>query len=398
MPQIETRRSLQVGIEGAPYDATGRVSTAINKDPQAKQVDTITIDTGTDTETYGIDFFDGAFSFSIVATASVAATVAQQLVDEINSDGEDAGLINGRVIATRNGDDVVLTAVVEGVGFTSALDENAAKMTLVLTTANATADPVEFGLLLVGDGANSLSQQVGGGTGFERLGKLASAANLTAQADTLLLVFDSGVIAKVAVKVYDPATGITDEYEVEHVMASNADTSVIALVGLLNTDLPANTVIATHPVADTITLTSEIAGVRFELSFGFGTAADTGAWVHVSNSLTPATDVNRAALGIAQVRSRTEKVRPTTPGSIATQASQYAANENMDVREDGRTWAKPEGTPVLGGDVYVRLVANGSLDRLGGFAGAPGTGLVKLDAGSWFKIANEGFAVLELRK
>ena len=397
MPQTKIRADLQVAVEGAPYDGTGRVSTAINQDPQAKQVDTITVDTATDTETYGIDFFDGAISFSIVASASVAATVAQQLVDEINSDGEDAPLINGRVIATRSGDDVVLTAVNGGVGFTAALDENAGKMTLVNTTANATADPIEFGLLIVGDGQNTINNQVGGGTGFDRLGKLASAANLTAQVDTLLLVYDAGVIAKVAVKVYDPATGITDEYEVEHVMASNADASIVILSGFLNDVLPANTVLSAHPVADTLTLTSEIAGVSFELSFGFGTGLDTGVWTHGTNALTAATDVNRAALGLAQVRQRTEKVRPLTPGAILSSASQYEANENMDIREDGRTWVKPEGTPTIAGNVFVRLVANGSLDRLGGFAGAPGTGLVKLNGASWFKVANEGFAVLELR-
>ncbi len=300
MPQIEYRSSLQVGIEGAPYDPTGRVSTAINKNPQATQIDTITVDTGTIAETYGINFFDGAMSFSIVAADGVKANIAQQLVDEINGAGEDAPLINGRVIAERSGDDVVLTAVVDGVGFTTSLDENAAKMTLVNTQANATADPVEFGLLVVGDGANGGGNQVGVGTGFERLGKLASAANLTAQADTLLLIYDAGAIAKVGVTVYNPATGVTDTYEVEHVMATNADTSVIALVGLLNADLPANTVLASHPVADTITLTSEIAGLEFSISFGFGTGADTGVWTHGTNRLTAATDVNRAALGIAR--------------------------------------------------------------------------------------------------
>ena len=89
MPQTKIRADLQVAVEGAPYDGTGRVSTAINQDPQAKQVDTITVDTGTDTETYGIDFFDGAISFSIVASASVAATVALHLNRAAESAGEE---------------------------------------------------------------------------------------------------------------------------------------------------------------------------------------------------------------------------------------------------------------------------------------------------------------------
>lgn len=395
-PQLKVETDLQPAFEGMPYDGTGRVSTASNQDPQAAQIDTITIDTGTDTETYGIDFFDGAMSFSIVATASVAATVAQQLVDEINSDGEDAPLINQRVVAERNGDDVVLTARVAGVGFSTTLDENAAKMTLVLTQANATADPVEFGRLIIFDGANTFTGRVGGGTGSERLGKLAQASGLVAQADTLLLVYDAGVIAKVGVKVYDPATGVTDTYEVEHVMASNADTSVIALVALLNADLPANTVLASHPVGDTITLTAETAGLSFELSFGFGTAADSGTWTHGTNGNDPLTDINTAQIGIALARGRTEKVRPLTPGQLASTASRYEANENMDVGEDKRVWVVSEDSVTLQGKVFVRLVANGALDKLGGFAGAPGTGLIELKRAHWFKVSGS-FAVVELR-
>ena len=377
------RSNSVAGIPGMAFDSSGDSITAINRDPQATQISTNVIDTATDNENYSLLFFDGSREIIVDSGGSTSETIISTLFrDAINADE----VLNGTMVAELSGADLVLTARNEGVGFDVQEGQNAGKMTLTATAANGVAADVAFGRAVIGDGV---------APDGERQAKLAAAAALTAQADSLLLVFDDAVGAKVGVKVYDPATGLTNTYSVEHLQTSNADDSVIALAALLNAVLPANTVLVTHPVGDTLLLTSETAGVEFQLEFGFGTARDSGAWTHTSNRGAN-TSINAAMLGISRVVHTKEKPSPTTPGQNLTQDAFYPANSNMNVNRVGRTWVQPETAPAtLNEGVFVRLVADGALDVLGGFSSAPGTGLVRVDRASWHSF-NANVAVIQL--
>lgn len=345
-----------------------------NDDPRAAQVDTVTIDTATDTEVYSV-LIDG-IEISFTAASAVAADIATGLAAAVNAEP----LVNGRVVATTSTADLILTASYPGVGFTTAEGQNAAKMSLVNTTANATAAAVEFGRALVANGLSS---------GSNKLAKLASGANMTAQVQELALTYDATVLALVGVTVYDPATGQVATYQVEHAMATDADTSVIALAGLLNAVLPANTVDVTHPTADTLTFTAEVAGVSFSLEYGFGTGADTGAWAHTVP--TPGNDINRDLVGVS-LRDLTEMT-----SIVDGESANYPGGSAMGVMANGRVFVEVETDLSSSADaVYVRLVANGALDVLGGFSTAPGTGLVKWDKARWVRQAGSGLAILEV--
>jgi len=251
----------------------------------------------------------------------------------------------------------------------------------VNTTANATAATVGFGLAVLANGLSATNN---------KLAKLCKATNLTAQVDNLLLVYDASIAATVSIRYYNPTLGEYETREFEHTMASDADTSVIALFTLINTHMPANTVAATHPTADTLTLTAEVAGTPFDVSYGFGVGTvDTGLWTHTSNR-SSATDVNKAFVGVS-MRDRTQEVE------IGSTDAVYPANSAMQTRRKGAMHVAVEAALSTGSEpVYVRLVANGALDALGGFTPSPGAGVVKLNNAMWLRPGDSGRAILEL--
>lgn len=389
MPQTSYKSRATAGRPGMPYDNTGQVVSVLNKDPQAKQIDTVTIDTATDDEDYGV-LIDGVDISIDSGSGATTSGIASDLVDAINA----KKFVNSRVVAELSGSDVVITARHGGVGFTTQEGDNAGKMTLVNTQANATADPVKFGRLVMSDGwvSDTLAGEPRSGT--ERKGKLVKGTNFTAQVDELELTYDAGVSALVSIRYYDPTIGEWVQRDFEHTMASDADTSVIALVGLINGQMPSDTVIASHPTGDTITLTAEVPGVAFEVTYGFGTGASTAAWTHTTNR-GPDTDVNMATLGIAQISQLVERSSPTVPGTLGDGITEYPANRAMSVREDGRVWTEPEAAASASDKVYVRLESSGSLDELGGFSPTPGAGLVRLKKANWHTVDGD-LAVIQL--
>lgn len=372
------RSEYLIGLAGDPAHSGGPAfdATYTNDNPRAKQVDTVTIDTASNAEAYSI-FIDGVELTYTSDASATTAEIAQGLADLVNA----SRLINGRVLATISDPDLILTARVAGRGFTTTEGDNAAKMTLVNTTANAVADTVAFGLALLANGLSATNN---------KLAKLAKAGNLTAQVDNLLLVYDATVLAKVDIRYYDPTVGDFVTRSFEHAMATDADTSVIAMVALINAQMPANTVLASHPTGDTLTLTSEVAGQPFEVSYGFGTGADTGTWTHTTNR-SEATDVNAGFVGVS-MRDRTQEVEDGATDAV------YKAGSAMQVREQGAMHVAIEAALSTGNEnVYVRLVASGTLTALGGFTPTPGAGVVLLKNARWLRPGDSGRAILQLR-
>lgn len=308
-----------------------------NNDPRAKQIDKVKVDTATNSYTYTFKFQETTISF----TADASATVAE--VSAGLKAAFDASIVNGYAICTDDGvDEITLTARVGGVGWT--ISEVDSKMTLTNTTANALADSVAFGLMVVRDVDD---------TDYARLAK---AAALTANVIVLTPSAVNDYLYTVALEfngVNYFSTYLAD--------ASATVKEIVEGLALdINTNMPASTVIATEDDA-TLTLTSEIAGIDIGLTVG-GNLAVT------SNNASNLTNINKAALGVSL---RDQSIQQDDDGDVY-----YAAGVSMSIMRQGRIVVTTETEITVSQPVYVRLSGTGTI---GGFSGTAGAGLVLLD-------------------
>lgn len=382
MSQLIYRSNSAAGVPGQPYDDTGQVVTATNQAPQAAQIETVTIDAADNSTTYSLLFFDGAIEVEFTSDASATtAEIVAGLVAAINGEA----LLSGIVVAAGADPDAIITARNGGIGFQVALGQNAASMTLVQTQANALADPVPFGRAVIDDGQ---------GAQGSRLGRLAAAGSLTARQVDLTPAAVNNATYHADVTIEDG--GIAQTYHAEFLADGTATAAEIVdgLVAVLNGLLPAETVLAANN-SDNLRLTSELAGKDFSYSVGSDAAAAT--WTVAADNQSRLTDINEAILGLSEVSHINEKPVPAV-GQIADQDAVYGPNTPMSVREDGRTWTRPEALPaVLTSPVFVRLAADGDLDELGGFTATAGAGLARLKRAHWHK-TNGTLAVVQLAR
>lgn len=371
MPQLRYETNFYPSFEGRRADNTGRTIKVINAAPQAAQVDTITINsTGTAGDVKSAVIDGVTVSITVPATPTVAA-VALLLAAAINNEP----LLGGRILAEAAAAVVTLTARLPGIGWT--VDSADAAWTAASVTSNAQAESVPFGRFIIRNGQSTTYQGVGG----QAMGRLAKASYFTAQVDNLALTFDDTVLWTVSINV----AGQT--YSATVTQGTSATASVALMVTALNAVLPANTVLASASTS-TLVLTSELAGLGFESSWGFGTGADTAAIVKTSNKGV-ATDLNLAALGISEATDYVEKSVPQV-GQLGSDAALYPPNYVMNVRL-GRIDVRLENSgAAVGDDVYVRLAANGSNTTLAGFRSSADTGCVKLLGARVHEVRDQG--------
>ena len=337
--------------------------TALNHDPAAKQIDTLTLGGGFSAGTLYAWIIDGvAFSYTSVAGDTDQAGVTESVRDQINSEP----LFSGTYIATAAAAVVTLTARVAGTGWTSA---SSTLVTAANTTANAAAAAIPFGRLVIEDGQDAAGQNT--------LAKLASAANLTAQAVVLTPTAANTTLYEVSVTV----GGITYEGSMTSDGSGTATEIVTGLKTSLNALLPAATVIAAGTA--TLTLTSELAGLTF--SYGFG-----DLWVVTSD--TAPDSVDQAALGVTVYSASVEIDDEDNPG--------YIAHSCMSVLRSGRIRVPTEDLATLASPVFVRLADTAVTGSpLGGFRASAATDCVELDRKHfrWARVLSSTQAVLQLR-
>lgn len=392
MPQLRYEKNAVPAVAGQPFDTTGYNFTGVNKDPQAKKIDTVVVDTATDGEEYSV-LVEGLEFSTTRASGATQDNLAQDLVDAINADGR----INGRVVAekTATTGQFTVTARNGGIGFTFSLNDNSAKMTLTNTQANAVADAFDFGLGVLYAGQNDAKAGVYNASGVEPLVRLATATALTAR--TVLLAPQVGDNDVYLLTVTYEEDGIERQLLAEITADGTATAAEIvdAMVTELNADLPANTVIASN-VGDELQLLSEVAGKNFSYGFGSLDAVNAGWAVSSDNQESAIVDINDAFAGIAETVAYSEKSRPERPGQLSGNA-QVEPNDTVTVKEDGRIWVDPEDTPALTQRVFIRLAAVGSLDTLGGFTATPDAGTVHLKRAKWHQI-HPSLSVIQLRR
>lgn len=321
---------------------------------RAAEVSTIVIDTASDAELYSFELFGEPVSF--LSTSTDKADITAGLL----ADAEDNPVITGLVtIVDDTTDTLTITARYPGINLGIKLNDNAAKMTLTEVTAENEGATLPFGRAVSLD-PNSDERVV--------------EYNATTKVVNLALTFDDGIDALVSIEV----GGVT--YQFEHTMATNADTSVIALADEINATLPANTVAATHPTADTLTLTGEVVGQDFAVGFGFGEGADTGAWVY--------TETEEATDFVGVTRFTYEE-----PATVIGDASSvgYPPGRDVNVLRRGRIFVEGGDSATKSSAVYIGTAAG----EEGKFFDAAATGRVLIDDGS---VSWHSANVIEVRK
>ncbi len=355
------RRNRVQGYVGdlSVIDALAAYDLIVNDAPAVAQAGTVVVATATDSYEYIVTVNSVAVSFTS-GVGTTKALVAAGIAAAINAEP----LVRGQVSAVTNGTDTVtVTSLYPGTSFT--MTETEAKLTTVeAATASADAAALEFGRLVVStefiaDTAN-------------RKGGVARSTMFTAQADTYTVTYDAAVLINVEVIVEG------ETYRASHLMATDLATSLTAVAALLNTALPANSVIATV-TATTLVLTSELAGRPFTSAMSFGTGADTGAFTKVSTAGI-ATDVTLAAVGIAK-RDLTQPA--TTVGSGATNYPARSLVTCVRSAPQGGVWVASAETIALGDKVYVELDGSGSVG--GRFYKAPSATRALFPKARWIR-------------
>lgn len=339
----DVRARARQGIIGAwvLLSALNRYATGWNKDPQAKQVSTITVNTAADDTKYAVTI-NGVEVTYTSGTGATTTSIATGLAAAINEEP----LVRGQVSATSSAAVVTLTGTYPGEAFT--LTESDANLSTATTTSADEADPIGFGRAVVSDGfvTDEGELQV----------RIAKTANFSAQVATLGLTYIAA--AEVVVAVYE-VRGEERHLlaQASHAMATDLDTSITALAARLNALLPANSVNVTEDGTD-ITFTAEIAGLEFAVEVGVsaeGVSPDLAQTTGPSRS----TSLHRALAGI----SLHSEIDPAA--AIAGTEGEYAANAGVLMAQSGQLWVASSQAPTEGGVVYVEL--DGSGDNAGKF-------------------------------
>jgi len=352
------RDTMLPGLPGMPADSGVKdIVTLINDDPRTQQVDTIVVDTATNSHTYTLKVNGITISYTADATAT-KAEISAGLKAALDAEPLVSGLFD---VADDGVDTITITARVGGTGWT--ISDVDAKCTLTNTTANDEADPIGFGLLVLHDDAN------------DKNGVIAKSAHLTAHAIVLTPTAVNDYVYRIQIEF----NGVKYVSEITADGTATVKEIVEALAADVNTIMPASSVIASEDDT-TLTLTSEVPGLEMVVTILCDNIAYT------SDNKGKFTDVNRAAAGVTV---HTYAVEPNSSGEY-----EYPANSAMSVQRRGRIKVTTEDEITETSEVYVRLSGTGTE---GAFRGSTNAGAVKLDPSraKWVKTLSATMAVLE---
>ncbi len=353
--QIRARE--KQGLPGSLVHATPsallRLS-LVNLASQAKQVDTITVDTAADDTVYTFTVNGVSVSYES-GTGATETTIRDGLLDAVNAEPA----VRGVVVPSENSSTALdLTSVWPGVAFTTL--ESDSNLSLTLTTSNAEAAAVGFGLAVIKTPQGADDNQLPGGVALDSL--------FTAQVATLDFTYDAASI--LSVQVVDLHTG-RNIGVVNYTMATSKAASAAAIVALLEAQFPANSVAASVGGSDEIVLTAEVAGLEFSASIqGSATAAASNVATTGPNL---STSLLRAFTGIAERRTDVE-------------GESYPANNGFVALLSEQVWVATEESIAHGDPVYVELDDSGGLQ--GRFYKTDSATRLKLPGLSWVRGAH----------
>lgn len=356
----DVRARARQGIVGEWSMYPGLFATGMNANPQAAQVSTIKVDTEQNNHKYTVFVNGVGVSFTSDSTGT-KAEIADGLAAALNADP----IARGVASAVSDGvDTVTLTGTWPGVPFIVITAD--ANLTVATVTAAAAAAAIPFGRAVLDDGIVSDEG--------ERQVKLAVGSAFAKQVKTAEIDYVASAV--IGVRVFE----VRGEErvllaEVQHTSATDQDTTIDALVTLLEARLPANSVEVTadDATATALVFTSEVDGLEFDVEvFDLGGGA-TSPDIVVSDIVGPdaGTSLHRALAGVSMYSEND----PTA--TIGGTEGQYAPNAGVRFAYSGELWVERPGAVVQGGTVYVGLGAA----EAGKFFATPGTGRVALSKG-----------------
>jgi hypothetical protein len=353
MAQGIVRKEPLVGVPGKDFDGSGRINTYINSDPKAKQIVDVLIGSAVAGEKYFVTVSGVSASYTAQPGDGVS-DIADGLETAINNEP----LLAGLLLAESDGvDTVTLTALYGGSGYS--VTDLATGLSVSIVQANATADPVPFGRLVVtvdGDGRDQLC----------RLAKAIALAKQSAKFEASEGI--DGELIRLTVSYNG------ELFTAEHVFASGqtADDVADGLEAAFN--LLSLNATATAD-GNELEISVDVAGDKFEI-VSFGAALE----LIEQNA---GDDLNDVAAGI-------------TLQSYNVPNGIYAGGRPVSVKDDqGRVFVETEDSASLHKKVYVRLEADGNLDKIGGFRATPAPGCVLLKKAKWHRVADATLAVVE---
>lgn len=313
--------------------------TGLNQSPQAVQVSTVTLtDQGDDDDV--IITINGIDVTINTGTGLSLAQIGAALAAAINAEP----LVRGQVAASFDTATLTLTGVVPGLAFTLSIasDPDTVLSADTAVTAADAADPIPFGRAVMMTGFNTGES--------EKLVALAASTVFTAQVATATIAYVEDAVIRI--KVYEVSgSERTIIADVSEASAVNRDTTVDALVVLLNADLPTNSVLAAadNATATGIVFTAEVLGLEFEVEVFAGHEGATLPATSVAATTGPsfATSIGRSICGVS-LYSHTDPASSTGEG-------EYAGNAGVLVASKGKVWVECDETVVHGGTVFVEM-------------------------------------------
>ena len=333
----DVRRLTRQGVNGAIVNTRiADTSTLVNKDPQAKQVDTVTVDNGVISTVYTFEIAD--VSISITSADGNTTNIATQLLNAFKAEA----VANGLGVITQSTNVLTITGNIPGNTYT--VTDSDSNLTAASVTSAAEAEAVGFGRALISSGFDTEN--------VTKFGRMAKSSAFTAQVVTGDYTFVSGKILTMEVK--DEHTGQIIAFGQVISATSKAATSA-ALIVELNAALPADSVLAAAGGgSDDIDLTAEVAGLQFSVAFGSDDAANVLVSVTETTGPSVSTSLLLAFAGISAFSGDEE------PASISDATASYPANAGVRALDKGEMFVTNSENPTNGQQVFVELDGTGS--------------------------------------
>lgn len=306
-----------------------------NKNPQAKQVSTITVGGATNDTTYTVTVGGSASTYTSDASATVAEIHAG-LVAAINANP----VARGQMVASGTSPSLVLTAVYPGQAITVSVDDGGTGDlgTVAATTAAATADAVGFGKAMVNSGYSSDRPDM--------LGYVASTADFTAQVVTF--TYDSvGTGDEVSLEIMFQGQRYAETVTYATSQTATLAALVTAMDVILDAAFGAGFSIALASDATTITLTADIAGSEFDAV----SMVDGAGTVSKAYTTPPSTATSYARIFAGFSKRRMDIEDATLAGDDPA----YPANIGVEVVTRGLGYVSNSQGVSFGDDVFVDL-------------------------------------------
>lgn len=337
--------------------ANDLVRNYVNKDPQAKQSDSLTISSGADAT-----FTFNGVEYTVTTGSGTAAGDALLVQAYMLAEGAIYGYVDIDIASAV----LTLTAKNPGVSYTIASGTRAVAASI---TATAVANSVAFGRAVVRAGFPT-----GGLLSVDdtmEAGRIADTSAFTAQVDTWVLADPGAGIVGASVDIVGfGEISVSVDYD------TDLGTTIAALDAALAqalADEDADTFVTISSTATDLVGTATFAGVEFSLR---AWSSDAAAHTLTSNK----NALTSFAQRFAGMSKRSVQEATTTNPSSAV----YPANEEMVIIERGDVWVENAEALSYIGRVFVDLTVGAGAGK---FYGAPAASRVplSLSRAEWIK-------------